>query len=200
MKRNLINVLVVVLLFIVSGCSNNDTKPSTNQKEEVQTQFTINSGKLVLEKKEVIANRLEILIPQTFSKMSEEMAKIKYPSERRPTVIFTNENASINIAFNHTQNEVLNEQINEVKNSLKESFSNLYPSATWYDQRVETISGKNVGIMELLTSAIDTKIYNLIFFFELDGKLMLGTFNCTEKEMEAYKPVASNIVKSLIIK
>ena len=182
----------VPLRFVAEALGAQVVWDPTNQEVQIKSK--------VLEKREIIANRVEVLIPQKFSIMSEEIAKLKYPSEQRPTIIFTNEDASINIAFNYTQNEVSDEQISEVVDSIGKSFENLYPSATWYEKKVITIGGKNVGIIELLTSAIDTNIYNLIFFFELDERLMIGTFNCVEKEMEEYKPIAWSIVQSLEIK
>ncbi|AFS78483.1 hypothetical protein Curi_c14730 [Gottschalkia acidurici 9a] len=193
-------------MVIASGCSSDsekssiDVKPPTSKKKDVQTEFTVNGEKFTLEKKEIIDNKIEVLIPQTFEIMSDETAKMKYPSEARPTIIYTNESGTTNVAFNYTENEATNDQINEVKDSIKSSFKQLYPSATWYDEKVENINGKNVAVLELLTPAIDTKIYNLIFLFELDGRLVMGTFNCIEEEKEEYEPIAKSIVKSIVVK
>lgn len=215
MREKVIFTLVLILLLVlVPGCSantsekaGNDTNQNDNviklsvddSKDEIQTEFTINNSKVILVQKEIIEKKFSILIPQTFSIMSEELAKIKYPTEQRPKIIYTNEAGTVNVAFSHTQNKAMNSQIKDFKNYLKEVLTNQYGSATWYSERIETISGKNVGILELLTPAIDTNIYNLIFFFELNGRLMMGTFNCTEKEMDDYKPVANSIFKSIKI-
>jgi hypothetical protein len=52
------------------------------------------------------------------------------------------------------------------------------------------INGKEVGYLEFLTSAMDTEIYNLIFFTDLDGKLLLCTFNCTKKSIDEWSTIA----------
>lgn len=201
MRKNKLVILVFVLMLIVlSGCSSNTSQSSSIQKEEIQTEFTIDNNRIVLEKKQIIDDKLEIFIPQTFSLMSEETAKLKYPSENRPKVIYTNEDATINITFTYSTSKVSDETLGEMKAYLKNNFDNLYPSATWYEDEIETINGKKVGVFELLTPAVDTQIYNLMFFFELDGRLMIGSFNCTEKQMEGYKPIARNIVNSLVVK
>lgn len=128
--------------------------------------------------------------------MSEEMAKTKYPSERRPTIIYTNESGSVNIALNHTQSQVVNSQISAYTDNFKKTFENLYPSAQWYNSSVEKLNGKDVGVLELLTPAIDTEIYNLIWFTDLDGRLLISTFNCTKEQMNEWKPIAKSIMAS----
>jgi hypothetical protein len=129
--------------------------------------------------------------------MSEEDAKYKYPSERRPNLIYTNEDGSINVAFNHTASKGNDREVSKYKDSLKATLKRLYSSATWYGDDVLKINGKKVGFLELLTPAVDTKIYNLVFFTELEDRLLLVSFNCTEGQMKDWKPVAKEIMNSI---
>ncbi len=41
-------------------------------------------------------DKLSLLMPQVFKEMSAEIAKLKYPSGRRPDYIFTNVNGTVN--------------------------------------------------------------------------------------------------------
>jgi hypothetical protein len=132
--------------------------------------------------------------------MSEEMAKLKYPSERRPTLIYTNDEASVNVAFNQTITRITDNKINDFKQAVSKSFENLYPSAKWIKNNVIKINNKNVGVLELITPALDGKVYNLTFFMEIDGKVLLSSFNCTEKQMEEWQPIAHEIMQSIKIK
>lgn len=172
------------------------TKTESTKTEGTKTEFEVGKEKIKLEKVSVLSNKADMLIPKSFSIMSEEMAKTKYPSERRPTIIYTNENGSINIALNHTQNQAKNSEISAYMNTLKKSFENMYPSAQWYNSSVEKINGKDVGVLELLTPATDTEVYNLIWFTDLDGRLLLSTFNCTKEQMNDWKPIAKVIMNS----
>lgn len=47
----------------------------------------------------LLDNQLSISIPDSFAQMDEEMLKLKYPSERRPTIVFTNAKGSVNVAL-----------------------------------------------------------------------------------------------------
>jgi hypothetical protein len=90
--------------------------------------------------------------------------------------------------------------IPDYKNNLVKTFKNSYPSAQWKENGLKTVNGKIVGYLELVTPAIDTEIYNLIFFTDLDGKLLLCAFNCTKKSIDEWSPIAKEIMNSLKIK
>jgi len=137
-----------------------------------------------LEKRKILNDKVEILLPKEFDVMSEDMMKLKYPSERRSTLVYTNETGGINVAFNHTTSKATQQQIDAYKDSFIKMFKNLYPSAEWKETGAKEINGRKVGYMELITPAIDTEIYNLMFFTDLDGRLLLCTFNCVEKEQK----------------
>jgi hypothetical protein len=153
-----------------------------------------------LEKRKILNDKVEILLPKEFEIMSEDMMKIKYPSERRPTLVYTNKTGGINVAFNHTASKASQPQIEAYKDNLVSTFKNVYPSAEWKGSGVKEINGRKVGYMELVTPAIDTKIYNLIFFTDLDGRLLLCTFNCVDKEQKNWTESAKQIMNSLTIK
>lgn len=153
-----------------------------------------------LEIKSLLNGKVELKVPKAFDIMSEELMKLKYPSEKRPTLVYTDESGGINVALNLTQNQASQQMIPAYKDNFVQAFKNLYPSAEWKDSGVKTINGKKVGYLELVTPAIDTEIYNLMFFTDLDGKLLLCTFNCTEKSIDEWTPVAKEIMSSLKIK
>jgi hypothetical protein len=153
-----------------------------------------------LETKLFLNNKVELKIPKGFGIMDEEMLKLKYPSQRRPTLVYTNESGGINVAFNLTQSKANQTVIAAYKDNFVQTFKTSYPTAVWLDSGVIVIKGKKVGYLELITPAIDTEIYNLLFFTDLDNKLLLCTFNCTKKDIEAWTPVAKEIRASLKIK
>jgi len=65
---------------------------------------------------------------------------------------------------------------------------------------VSEINGRKVGYLEFITPVIDTDIYNLMFFTDLDGQLLLGTFNCTKRSIDEWQSTAKEIMNSLKIK
>lgn len=153
-----------------------------------------------LETKLLLNDKVEISLPKDFDIMPEKLMESKYPSDRRPTLVYSNESGGINVALNLTTNQANQEMIPAYQKNFVQTFENLYPSAEWKDNGVKTINGKTVGYLELITPAIDTEIYNLMFFTDLDGKLLLCTFNCTKKSIDEWAPTAKEIMNSLRIK
>lgn len=161
------------------------------------TSFTTT---IELETKSLLNNKVELKIPKEFDVMSEELMKMKYPSERRPTLVYSNGSAGINVALNLTQNQASQEMISAYRDNFVQTFKNLYPSAEWKDSGIKMINGKKVGYLELVTPAMDTEIYNLMFFTDVNGKLLLCTFNCTKKSIDEWTPAANEIMNSLKVK
>lgn len=153
-----------------------------------------------LELKSLLNNKVQLKIPKTFTIMPEEIAKLKYPSQSRPSLIYSNESGGINVALKLTKSEANQQMISSFKDSFVKNFKSAYPSAEWKDSGLKTINGKKVGYIELVTPALDTDIYNLMFFTDLNGKLLICTFNCTKKDMEEWTPVAKEIMNSLEVK
>ena len=81
------------------------TELRNKAQEEIPKKifFTINKEEVEFEERNLLEDKIKILLPKEFQEMPKEIAALKYPSERRPTLILTNESTSINISFNHTE-------------------------------------------------------------------------------------------------
>ncbi|NVO29953.1 hypothetical protein [Hymenobacter lapidiphilus] len=150
-----------------------------------------------LEERLLLDKKVALKIPEGFEIMQEEMLKLKYPAERRPTLVYTNSTGGINVALNLTANKASQELMAAYEENFRQTFTKLYPSAKGMKSGVEVVNGRKVGFIELVTPAIDTEIYNLIFFTDVNGQLLLCTFNCTIKDQIAWQPIAKEIMSSL---
>ena len=104
----------------------------------------------------------------------------------------------VNTAFNHTQNEC---SINELAN-YKQVFERQFnqPGIEFLKSELKQIYGIDFIVMEFITPAVDSRIYNLIFATSLENRLMIGTFNCTINHLEEWKPLAGEILNSITLK
>lgn len=153
-----------------------------------------------LQKSVLLGAKIEILLPQTFKVMSEKMVQAKYPNGNRPKLIYTNPEGSVNIAFNHTPSRLQDTQMAQFTAAMKKVLLAQQPKAVWIADGVINSNRKQIGFLEALTPATDTQIYNLMFFVELDGKALLISFNCLEKDRHKWQPLAKEIMKSLKLK
>ena len=162
--------------------------------------FLILINPIELEKKIVLDNKVEILMPKGWKTMSEEMIQKKYPGVRPPKIVYSDITGSISLAFNHTESKASPEMLEKYKEVLKSSLVAAYPDAVWEEEGIKEINGKKAGVFRVITEAIDDKIYNYMVFTDLDGKLLICSFNCVEKKLKTWKPVAEQIMNSLTLK
>lgn len=161
---------------------------------------SLHAAEPVLEEKSVLGSRVSLLIPKTFTLMSEEMLRAKYPSERRPTLVYTNERGSVNIALNYTKNRMPANELAPFHKSMEGSFKKLYPSAEWFRSEVRKINGREFFVMELRTPAVDTEIRNIMLGTSLDDRLLLISFNVTKELEKEWLPTADRIIGSVKVK
>ena len=157
------------------------------------------SAQIDLEKRKVLGDKVEILVPGKFKQMSQEMLDFKYRGNNKPTLVLTDDAAAVNLGFNLMQHQANEDLIETYKNLLKGSFEKSFPNAIWKSDGVRMIHGRKVGYFKLLTAAIDQSIYNYIFITHCEGKLLVGTFNCTEKRLAEWEETAEKIIESLKI-
>lgn len=162
--------------------------------------FSLSSTKVELISMSLLDGRILLKVPKSFDIMTEELMRVKYPTERRPTLVYSDDSGAINVALNLTPNPANQEMIDPYFDNFKMTFENLYPSAEWKGAGVQEINGRKVGYLKLITPAIDTEIYNQIFFTDLDGQLLLCTFNCTVERLDDWEVAAEEIMQSLKLK
>ncbi|NVK65015.1 MAG: hypothetical protein HWE22_10535 [Flavobacteriales bacterium] len=160
---------------------------------------SVNAQDAELEVKTLLNDRVELKIPTSFNIMSEEVMKLKYPSERRPEIVYSDESGGINVGVSFTDNQASQDDLFKLVETFEKTFSNVYPSAEWFGFGIQYVNDRKVGYIEFITPAIDTEIYNLMFFTDLDGKLLICTFNCTRKSIEEWSGTAHEILNSLNI-
>ncbi|BFH17785.1 hypothetical protein WJ0W_001792 [Paenibacillus melissococcoides] len=164
-----------------------------------QAVLKINGETIPFTEERLLNGKIRVLLPKTFHQMSPQAAAMKYPSERRPELIYTNDNASINIAFNHTEHNVMEAEIEEFTVSMIHILRRMQPILQWYEDGVKDIHGKRVGYCEFLAPSLNVNVYNLMFFAELEQTALLCTFNCSEEEMKHWQPIARGLMDSLVI-
>ena len=169
------------------------------QKEIMEGFTTVNGEEIEFEEKSLLDGRVMIRIPKSFEVMSPEIASIKYPYEMKPSPIFTNETATRNISFNYTDTDIIEKDIGEFKDSMKLVMERVYPMATWLEDGVKEVSGRNIGYFEFISQALDANLYNLMYFAAADRKVLVCSVNCIEDEIRNWMPVAKGIMCSLKI-
>lgn len=166
---------------------------------------------------EVVPGQVALRLPVSFTEMPEAYAKIKYPSERRPKLIYTNDTLTVNVTVNPTENRLFDDEMEVYQAELLKMLKRMQPNASWLSDGVfawgelepegqlsqgrsvqtEQQEKKRVGYYEFVSPAMDGNIYNLTFFMAWEEKGLFFGVNCMEKEMKLWRPIAHGIMASL---
>lgn len=180
-----------------------EQEPEQDEQEDLQeidiyqNIITIDDEEVQVIEQPLLDGKMIIRMPKLFSIMSAELASLKYPSERRPNLIYTDTSSSINLAFNLTPHRLNEDGVAAFQENMMDILEQAQPSADWLDTDVQKIDGKTVGFLEVITPAIDGEIFNLMFFASVEGRALIGTFNCMEDDLDTWRPIARAMMESL---
>jgi hypothetical protein len=161
----------------------------------------LSPAQIKLEKQSLLDNKIELLVPVYFKPMEAEMLNYKYPNRnQQPQLVLTDKQAEVNIIVSIINQPLQANQIATFKDFQISGLKKTHPDAKWLDNGVRDINGKNVGYFKFISNAVDQPVYNYYFFTNINGKVLLLTFNCIEKLLPEWKDVAESIVTSLKFK
>lgn len=153
-----------------------------------------------LEKISFLNDKVEILAPKEFSKMTDDIWAFKYQKRARPVLVLTDYYAEINLIADRTLQPADETQLSSFKDFQIAQLKKSRPDFKILDDGVKTINGKKIGYFKFLSQAIDQKVFNYYFFTVVNGKVLLFTFNCIQKVQAEWEKTADEIVSSLKVK
>ena len=152
---------------------------TTNKGNNIETQYKMFDG-------------FKIKIPSEFKIMSDEIINIKYPNGNAPSLVYTNDKTTINVALVMNDVTMKNSQIEEYVKTTYKNYSKDVKLNFW--ER----NNHKIGEMEFTTKGSDTEIYNHIIAFSVNDKLRLVNFNCTKEQMSEWQNVSKFIMDSIM--
>ena len=137
----------------------------------------------------------KIKIPSEFKIMSDEIVNVKYPNGNAPSLVYTNDKTTINVALVMNDVTMKNNQIEEYVKTMESTYKN-------YSKDVKLNfwerNNHKIGEMKFTTEGSDTEIYNHIIAFSVNDKLRLVNFNCTKEQMSEWQKASKFIMDSIM--
>lgn len=131
-----------------------------------------------------------IWIPDNFSLADKRLIEEVFWSENRPNILFTTGKKTAGITMQIIEKEIKSGE------QIKKQLNNLDNRIVCYDMG-EIESSVRVHWVEYKSFAGDERIYNVLFFFQIEGKNILGTFYCLFEEYDRWKPLVWEMMQSV---
>jgi hypothetical protein len=171
---------------------------SETQENDIKNGFAIiDDVRIAFCEREIVKDKLFMTIPVDFELMSTEMAKIKYPNENRPQIIYTDEEGAITVNFTLMDAELTDEEITEASQALQQVIQRTNPLVKIISNNVITANGISIGHFDFVSPAIDDDVYNKMFIFPIDGQFTLGSFNCLHIDMVRWIDIVEQMLFSI---
>jgi hypothetical protein len=185
-----------------AGASGKEDKNDENKIPEERSIYTgvRICGKWIYFERQLFAgDSISMMVPKNFVPMTQEAAKIKYPSEHRPETILTDETGTINLMFQYMEGEVDSETIETFRNQVFGLMKYANPGIKEREVGEVDIEGHHIAYVEFTNNALGGKLYNLMFYISIKGRPLMGSFNCITKDVKYWQPVAVEMMKSIEI-
>ena len=147
---------------------------------------------MTMDRKDVPELKLSIEVPQGLTPMSEEMAKIKYPSENRPQVIYGDEKGKASLGITAGRNPLPADKLDVFKDMMLKMLESLKPQA-----EAVTVDGHKGWLLTFRSQTPDSEILNMMLITSQDEKAVQMTFNMTTDLIEQYQEAAKASLLSL---
>ncbi len=188
-----------------------DEKARAAMQETIDKEIAaqdISSGQVVIygaivpfAPRELLDGRLTLTVPEDWTVMSPEVAKIKYPLGSQPPIILTDPTITINITVNHMA-VPLKQDPTDIATFVEfmKRVTDKSVKARFFDdglaQNEET--GLFIGWYEYAIFNWDgDNLYNFVCATSLENRALLMSFNCLNEQKPRWKSLAEDILLTL---
>jgi hypothetical protein len=147
----------------------------------------------------LLEDKISLCCPAGFTAVKKELVAIKYPSGNRPGIILGNEDATLNLCVNHTGNPMREEMLESIMLGGAGIAERMAPGARILSKTLSKAGEKPIAVVEFVMSGLDMDLYNCFAYAELEGRLLIVSFNCPERRRADWRPYALQIMESLIV-
>lgn len=156
-----------------------------------------------LSKKTVYSNKVQALVPNSFTMLEQNEINAEFDSEDLPDSAYTDESGSAILAFYHyddinADNSVISDFIKDIaknKNNSDYLAGNDKLLSTYLDRA----AGTTTGYYEVISKYSDGKVYSLNLYTVVDNKLFRFMFSCEKKDMNKWQIAARTIADSVTV-
>jgi hypothetical protein len=151
--------------------------------EEVIEQISegslnINNAKFNFSKKEYLKGKLQIPIP---------IAYFEEKANTNKSVTLINDNNGVSFTITYIDKGALKQSFASFKRGLEKNFKDMELYLEWIEEGEVGEGSSKVSYGTYMTPTGKGQIYNLIFYREHKGTLIIGNYNCFEKDLKTWE-------------
>lgn len=171
-----------------------------NEEESELTQEevnnAINSGLLEIENKKFEFTKKTLLGGNIQIPMIEKYFELVLDTDE--IFALKHEQEGVSIMFNATP---LKNKINDenFKKGMEQNFKNMELYIEWIEEGDVQVEENNIKYYTFFTPTALGMVYNLVFFYSIKNKIIIGNFNCPNKDVKVWEKIFKGMVELITI-
>lgn len=169
-------------------------------EESIYDEVTHIIGKEVTFKRRSIPELgISIYMPETFFRFADDISKLIYPAGNTPSHIFGGEEINFQMSLDKTIYPLPESGMKEFVNMAANMLEAVGPKVKVIEKKVEKKEEDYLGMLSFVSKAVDTMVYNIQFYVDVDGALLVGNINFPSKYKKRLIPLAKEMICSMEI-
>lgn len=170
------------------------------QPESLPALESVEVAGVQLEPRSMVDDRVSLLMPEGLALMDSEALAFKYPSDRRPTDVYTDESGGLNVIVNHTAEAMTIAGLDQARQFTEQMFGRMDPTAEWVVSEMRSVQGRDWFYLDFRSTASGVPIRNMMSATSLGGTMLAVTVNMTGDLEAAWAEPAEAILASLQVR
>lgn len=167
-------------------------------EESIYDEVTHIIGKEVTFKRRSIPELgISIYMPESFFQFADDISKLIYPAGNTPSHIFGGEEINFQMSLDKTIYPLPDSGMKEFVSMAAKMLEAVGPKVKVIEKKVEKKEEEYLGMLSFVSKAVDTMVYNIQFYANIDGVLLVGNINFPSKYKKRLIPLAKEIISSM---
>jgi hypothetical protein len=151
-----------------------------------------------LEKITLPDNKLEMLVPKGFSRVTDALLSVEYPEAGyKPSWAIAGEESNVSLAYSNTNESVDDNAIPGFTDKLIKEQKVNRKDFKLVDDGILLVDGKNIGYIKFMSRVKDEKIFHFMFYISVAERLVLFSFDCPKRLRKKWESKAEEMAGSL---
>ena len=159
----------------------------------------INNELIHFNKTLLFNDRISVMLPENFVLMLPEIAEVKYFSGKRPDVIYTSLDMSVNFTFTDLGISGNDEDTRLAAGLIKQIIKNANPGYEFFEENEDVERNVIINRFDFQSYGTDDEAYNIMYLACTGNNLLQGTFSCLYKDRKEWKRAALEVIKTVSI-
>jgi hypothetical protein len=162
-----------------------------------------NSPKLV---RKTITRTISALMPEEFRPMTDQEIARKYFSYRKPLVMLTNQDQTVDFGFNVSATTWEYKDLALLQKFYKSTIQNIYTNIAMVQEGIKEINGQNYIVFEFVSEVKSDKnsplqqskkAYSYLLYTIVEDEVYIFNFTSPAHVRSYWSPVAEQMMKSI---